>query len=272
MGRSRRKACELVGLNRATFYYATRKKDDTVVREKIRTIAERYPRYGQPRIHWVLNNREGLKVNHKKVSRIYREEGLSLRLKKRKRRASAPRVPLAAPTRPNELWAMDFMFDSLVNGRRFKVFTLIDVFTRESLALHVDYSIGGRRVVDILERVGELRGLPMAITSDNGSEFTCRLMDEWAHRRKVKLDFIKPGKPTQNAFAESFNGKLRDECLAMNQFVSIAEAEVVIKTYGREFNDERPHHALGEPPSAFAARHQSGLNSNCNPKPQLSLV
>jgi len=262
----------LVGLCRATFFYRSRRKDDSSLRKLIRQIAERNRRYGQPRIIWVVREREGLKVNHKKIERIYREEKLSLRLRKRKRQAVALRVPLPAPTRPNQRWAMDFVFDTFLGGRRFKVLTVIDVFTRECLALLVDFSIGGKRVIEVLERISELRGLPEVITVDNGPEFTCRAMDEWALRRGVKLDFIRPGKPIENAFIESFNGKLRDECLNQNQFVALAEAQVVITAFGREFNDERPHSAFGTTPSTFAARHPFGLKSNGTQKPRLTLV
>lgn len=210
----------------------------------------------------MVRNREGLKVNHKKIERIYREEKLSLRLRKRGRRASALRVPLPAPTGPNQRWAMDFVFDTLLSGRRFKVLTLIDVYTRECLALLVDFSIGGKRVARVLDEVCELRGFPAVITSDNGSEFTCRAMDEWAHRNKVKLDFIRPGKPVENGYVESFNGKFRDECLNQNQFVVLAEAAVIIETYRREYNDERPHGSLnGLTPTAFAGTRTTMLEN-----------
>ena len=212
-------------------------------------------------------------MNHKKIERIYREEKLSLRLRKRKRQAACLRVPLPAPTRPNQRWAMDFVFDTLLGGRRFKVFTLVDVFTREVLMLHVDFSIGGKRVVALLDQVAELRSYPEVITCDNGSEFTCRAMDEWAHRRRVKLDFIRPGKPVENAYAESFNGKLRDECLNQNQFVVIAEASVILEAYQKEFNEERPHGSLnGLSPKQFAQRHTTMLQTNDTQIPQFNLV
>lgn len=210
--------------------------------------------------------------NHKKIERIYTEEKLSLRLKRRKRQAAVPRVPLAAPTGPNQLWAMDFVFDSLVRGRRFKILTLIDIFTRECLALTVDHSIGGKRVIQTLDMVTELRGFPTAIRTDNGPEFTCRVMDEWALRNGVKLDFIRPGKPVENAFIESFNGKLRDECLNENQFVLLTEADVVINGYGRRFNEVRPHSSLGTTPAKFAAKHRSGVESNSTRILRLTLV
>lgn len=200
-------------------------------------------------------------MNHKKIERIYTEEKLSLRLKKRKRQAAALRVPLPTPTGPNQRWAMDFVFDTMLEGRRFKVLTLIDVFTRECLVLLVDFSIGGKRVTQALDEVAELRGLPAAITIDNGPEFTSRAMDEWAHRNKVKLDFIRPGKPVENGFIESFNGKFRDECLNQNQFVVLAEAAVILEAYRREYNDERPHGSLnGLTPKGFAERHTTMLN------------
>lgn len=261
LGLSQRQACRLLQLCRATFRYKSRRKDDTALRELIKKIAARYPRYGQPRIIWSVRVKEGLPVNHKKIERIYREEKLSLRLRKRKRQAATLRVPLPAPTRPNQRWAMDFVFDTLINGRRFKVLTLIDVFTRECLALLVDFSIGGKRLVRLLDEIAEVRGLPEVITMDNGPEFTSRALDEWAHRRGVRLDFIRPGKPVENGFCESFNGKFRDECLNQNQFVVLAEAEVILEAYRREYNEERPHSSLdGSTPAGFAARHTTMLN------------
>lgn len=260
-------------LCRTTYRYKARRKDDVELRQLIRQIAERHRRYGQPRVIWSIRVKRGLKVNHKKIERIYREEKLSLRLKKSKRQAAALRVPLPMPTGPNQRWAMDFVFDTLISGRRFKVFTLVDVFTRECLALVVDFSISGRRVIETLEQMSELRGLPEAITSDNGSEFTCRALDEWAHRRKVKLDFIRPGKPVENAFIESFNGKLRDECLNQNQFVLLAEARVILEAYRKEYNEERPHGALNDlSPSQFAQRHTAMLQTNNTRIPQFNLV
>lgn len=215
----------------------------------------------------------GLKVNHKPIERIYREERLSLRLKKRKRQAAALRVPLPAPLRPNQRWAMDFVFDTLFEGRRFKVLTLIDVFTRECLALLVDFSIGGQRVARTLDEVAELRGMPEVITVDNGPEFTSRALDEWAHRKQVKLDFIRPGKPIENGFIESFNGKLRDECLNQNQFVALTEAAVILDAYRREYNEERPHSSLdGLTPAKFADRHATMLNNASLEKRQLTLA
>ena len=260
-------------LCRTTCRYKARRKDDVELRQLIRQIAERHRRYGQPRVIWSIRVKRGLKVNHKKIERIYREEKLSLRLKKSKRQAAALRVPLPMPTGPNQRWAMDFVFDTLISGRRFKVLTLVDVFTRECLALVVDFSISGRRVIEVLEQVAELRALPGAITSDNGSEFTCRALDEWAHRRKVKLDFIRPGKPVENAFVESFNGKLRDECLNQNQFVILAEAGVILEAYRKEYNEERPHGALNDlSPSQFAQRHTAMLQTNNTRIPQFNLV
>lgn len=260
-------------LCRATFHYKSRRKDDSALRELIKKIAARYPRYGQPRVVWAVRVKEGLPVNHKKIERIYVEEKLSLRLRKRKRQAAALRVPLPAPTRPNQRWAMDFVFDTLLEGRRFKVLTLIDVFTRECLALLVDFSIGGKRVARLLDEVAELRGLPEVITVDNGPEFTSRALDEWAHSHKVKLDFIRPGKPVENGYIESFNGKFRDECLNQNQFVVLAEAEVITQAYRREYNDERPHGSLdGLTPAQFAERHTTMLNKLSLEERQLSLA
>lgn len=243
------------------------------MRELIKRIAERHRRYGLPRIIWAVRVREGLKVNHKKIERIYVEEKLSLRLRRHKRRAAALRVPLPAPTRANQRWAMDFVFDVMFGGRRIKILTVIDVFTRECLALLVDSSIGGKRVVAALEQLAELRGYPEVITLDNGPEFTGRALDEWAHRRGVKLDFIRPGKPVENGFIESFNGRLRDECLNENQFVALPEVAVILESYRKEYNEERPHSALGGmPPTVFAQREGGMLQHNGSSVPQFNLA
>lgn len=209
-------------------------------------------------------------MNHKRVARIYREEGLSLRIKRRRRKqAAALRVPRPNPSRPNEHWTMDFIFDTLTSNRRFKILTIEDTYTRECLAVRVDFSIGARSVIEVLDRLAETRGLPEIIRVDNGSEFTSNAFDEWAHRHKVQLDFIPPAKPVENAFIESFNGRLRDECLNDNQFLTLVEAQTIIEAWRRDYNEERPHGSLnGLTPREFAEQETARLNEN----PRLTLV
>ncbi|MCX5789457.1 MAG: IS3 family transposase, partial [Elusimicrobia bacterium] len=216
---------------------------------------------------------EGVQVNKKKVARIYREEKLSLRLKKRRKQSAAVRVPMPEPSGPNQRWSMDFQFDRLMSGRRFKSLNIVDDFTRECLANEIDFSIGGRRVSQILDQIAELRGLPKMIRTDNGSEFTSNAMDDWAHRRGVKLDFIEPGKPNQNAYVESFNGRFRDECLSQNQFVLLVEARTITGAWRKDYNEERPHGSLdGLTPVEFAERHTTMLNKLTVPSLRFSLV
>jgi putative transposase len=184
-------------------------------------------------------------VNHKRTERIYREEGLSLRKRKRKKIAAAARVVMPAPAGPNEKWSMDFVTDSLVTGRRFRALSIVDDYSRECLAIEVDTSLGGARVVAVLDRLAETKGLPRTITMDNGPEFTSRCLDEWAYRNGVKLNFIRPGKPVENAFAESFIGRLRDECLNENWFISLKDTRDIIERWRIDYNEGRPHTSLG---------------------------
>ncbi len=197
--------------------------------------------------------REYLVINHKRTERIYREEGLALRKKRKRKGAAMVRVTLPVPERPNEKWSMDFITDSIVTGRRFRALTIIDEYSRECPAIEVDTSLGGRRVVGVLERLAETRGLPDVITIDNGPEFAGRALDEWAYRRGVKLNFIRPGKPVENAFAESFNGRLRDECLNTNWFMNLKHARDIIEDWRIDYNQVRPHSSLnGLTPMEYA--------------------
>lgn len=191
----------------------------------------------------VLLRREGHEINHKRTERLYRAEGLSLRKRKRKR-ISHIRLELPRATRPNHYWAMDFVTDTIFNGRRIRALAIIDLYTRESLAIEVDHSLPGRRVVRILSRLIEQKGAPEAITSDNCPEFTSIVMDKWAHENGVKLDFIRPGKPIENAYAESFIGWFRDKCLNGNVYSSLKEARTKIHPWKDEYNFRRPHSSL----------------------------
>lgn len=211
---------------------------------RIRDLAAARVRYGYRRVH-VLLAREGWKVNHKRVFRLYRLEGLSLRLKVRKKRVSAPRLVQPVPTAPNQRWSMDFMSDSLHDGRRFRVFTLVDNMTRESPHIAVERSFSGRQITEILDNIGQRIGLPEAIQLDNGPEFTSKALDEWAARNHIKLLFSRPGTPTDNPYIEAFNGRLRAECLDQHWFTSLEDARHTIEAWRKEYNTERPHTALG---------------------------
>jgi putative transposase len=254
----KRRACRVVGLAPATYYYRARRQEPAELREKLKLLAAQRPRWGYRRLH-ILLQREGHHVNHKLVFRVYRAEGLAVRRKKRKRMASALRVVPPAPTRPRQQWTMDFTEDSLSTGRRFRTLNVIDAFTRECLAIEVDLSLPGQRVVRVLERLVELHGVPGVIRVDNGSEFTSRVVDSWAYHRGIKLEFIRPGKPIENAHIESFNGKFRDECLNENWFISLDDARRKIEAYRTDYNEVRPHSSLdNQTPSEFA-RSTTGL-------------
>lgn len=215
-------------------------------------MAQQRRRFGSPRIYLLLR-REGILVNHKRVERLYREEGLSLRKRKRRKTAAIDRITIPAAEAPNERWSMDFVTDSVVTGRRFRILTIVDDYSRECPAVEVDTSLGGNRVVSVLNRLSETRGLPKVITMDNGPEFAGKALDEWAYRNGVKLNFIRPGKPVENAFAESFNGRLRDECLNENWFLSVKEARYIIELWRKDYNEARPHSSLnGLTPKEFA--------------------
>lgn len=192
-------------------------------------------------------------TNHKRTERIYREEGLMLRRKRRRKGAAGARVVIPSPQRTNEIWSMDFVTDSIVTGRRFRALAIVDDYSKEYPAIEVDTSMGGRRVVGVLEELADIRGLPEVITIDNGPEFAGRALDEWAYRRGVKLNFIRPGKPIENAYAKSFNGRLRDECLNTNWFLSLKHARDVIEEWRRDYNEVRPHSSLkGATPKEYA--------------------
>jgi putative transposase len=254
-GHSQRHACALVGACRAMVRYRSRRPPDDALRARLVALATARPRFGSRRLT-VLLRREGSRVNHKRVERIYREAGLTIRRRKRRVRAAAPRPISPIPERPNHCWAMDFMRGTLGDGRPFRVFTLVDAFTREALALEVDHSLPGPRVVRTLETVGARRATPAIVIIDNGTEFTSRVLDAWAYRHGVALHFIAPGKPVQNAYIESFNGRLRDECLNQHWFGCVAEARIVIEAWRRDYNTERPHTSLGfRTPEQFAALH-----------------
>jgi putative transposase len=242
-GLSIRRSCRLVDMCRASYAYQPKGKDDEVLHLRLKELAEQRHRFGCPRLH-VMLKREGVVINHKRTERIYREEGLSLRLKKRKKKAAVLRVMLPQAEHANQRWSMDLAADSTLAGRRFRVLVIVDDYSRECPAIEVDSSIPAIRVVEVLERLAETRELPEVITVDNGPEFASKTLDEWAYRRGIKLNFIRPGRPVENAYAESFIGRLRDECLNENWFSSIREAGDIIETWRRDYNDVRPHSSL----------------------------
>ena len=247
-----RRACRLIQIPRPTAYYRSRKRTWNELRMHLRDLASVRIRYGYRQLH-VLLRREGWKVNHKLVWRLYREEGLCVRTKGRKKKISRLRIILPKAKAPNERWSMDFMADGLYTSRRFRVFTLVDHFTRESPAIVADHSIPGSKVVEVLDHLAGLGIKPQIITVDNGPEFSGRVLDEWAHRHGVKLDFIRPGKPVENAYIESFNGKLREECLYLHWFKTNEEAKEKIEAWRLDYNEHRPHSALNDQtPSEFA--------------------
>jgi putative transposase len=244
-GLSQRRVCRVFDLDRNTLRYQPHRPADEALRARMREIAALKRRYGSPRISGRLR-REGWRVNHKKVERIYREEGLSLRRWTRKKRPAVPRVALPRPTRPGAWYAMDFVHDRLANGRRFKCLTMTDPCSKEVPVIEVDVSIGGERVCRILDRLFAGRPLPETLLLDNGPEFSGHALDLWACQHGVQLHFIQPGKPVQNAFVESFNGKFRDECLNEHWFLTLPEAQVVIEAWRREYNEERTHSTIGD--------------------------
>ncbi len=249
---SERRACRLVGFSRSAAWYQPKGRDDAALRARLKALAERYPRYGYPTLHGLLRA-EGLVQNAKRTYRIYREEGLQVRTKCRKK-LQRPRVPMAVPDRVNERWSMDFVSDQMANGRRFRVLNVVDDFSRECVLQVPDFSISGQRVARELDQLAESRPLPTTIVCDNGPEFTGKAMFLWARDRGVKLHFIQPGKPTQNAFVESFNGKFRDYCLNLNWFASLEDARAIINDWRRHYNYVRPHRSLGKKPPALFAK------------------
>jgi putative transposase len=222
---------------------------------KIRDYAETHVKYGYLRIH-VLLQRDGININHKRVYRLYCLEGLNLRRKTSKKRISVPRVEVQNASKTNELWAMDFVSDQLYNGKRFRTLNIIDMYNRECLAIHAAQSIKGNDVVNILNGLKFTQGLPETIKVDNGPEFISKVLDLWCYNEKIKLQFSRPGKPTDNAHIESFNGSFRNECLQLHWFLSLEDAREKIETWRRDYNDFRPHSSLGYlTPSEFAAKN-----------------
>jgi len=224
-------------------YRPTARPDEKRLRGRLRELAAERRRFGYRRLH-VLLGREGVAVNHKRVERLYRAEGLAVRRRARKR-VAAERALLLLPTAPNEQWSLDFVSDTLSWSRRIQLLVVVDTVTREALAIEVDTSLPGERVVRVLERIAAERGVPSAIVLDNGPELTGRALDQWAYGRGLQLRFIEPGKPMQNGFSESFVGRLRDECLNEHWFTGLADARRTGEAWRRDYNAVRPRSSLG---------------------------
>ncbi len=256
---SQRKAFRTVRLNRSSGRYQSIEEVDTTLIERIKAIAFERRRFGYRRIFFLLK-REGVIVNHKKVYRLYRAAGLTVRKRKGRKKAHGSRKERRIASCPNERWSLDFVHDQLSDGRRIKLMTIVDEYTRESLGVSVARSIQGKDVVRELERVIGERGKPQEIQSDNGSEFAGNVVQGWAHTSGIEWGFIEPGKPVQNCYIESFNGKIRDECLNENWFETLAEAETVIEIWRNDYNQCRPHSSLkGMAPETFAREERKNF-------------
>lgn len=259
---SQRRACALVGIAPRVYRYQSRRPDDEALRQRLRDLSSERRRFGYRRLHLLLK-REGVQVNWKKLYRIYKEERLTVRKRGGRKRALGTRAPMPIPQDPNQRWSLDFVSDALVDGRRFRILCVIDDFSRECLATVVDTSLSGERVSRELDAIAEHRGYPNMMLSDNGTELTSNAMLAWQQDRGVEWHYIAPGKPMQNGFVESFNGRLRDECLNEHLFRSLHHARKVIETWSIDYNLYRPHTSLdGLTPNEFAT--QSRMDHTMN--------
>ncbi len=263
---SERRACLLVGLSRTVLHYLPQVQPvNADLQDRIVELAQERRRFGYRRIHALLR-REGIEANHKRVFRLYQEAGLSVRRRKRRHGVALERERLELPACPNDVWSMDFVSDALSNGWRIKALTLVDDFTKEAVDIAVDHGISGHYVTRVLDQAIRFRGVPKAIRTDQGPEFTGRALDQWAYLNGVQLKLIQPGKPTQNAYIESFHGKFRDECLNEHWFTSLAQARILIAAWRRDYNECRPHSSLEyRTPAEFAASYRV---NPANPKEQ----
>jgi len=259
---SQRQACGLVGLHPKTYRYASKRTGDEGLRAKLRELASQRRRFGYRRLGLMLE-RQGIRLNRKKLYRLYKEERLSVRKRGGRKRALGTRAPMVIPQDRNLRWSLDFVMDTLVSGRRFRILTVVDDFTRECLGLVADTSLTGERVVRELDRIVETRGRPRMIVSDNGTELTSNAILTWQQERTIEWHYIAPGKPMQNGFVESFNGRLRDECLNEHLFTNLKQAREIIEDWRIDYNTNRPHTSLnGLTPTEFAARPRQGQNWN----------
>lgn len=253
-GVSQRRACEVLGVDRSSVRYRSIRPDDADLRAAMKSIAAERRRFGYRRIH-VMLQRQGIVMNQKKLRRLYREEKLQVRRRSGRKRALGTRRPMVLPNAANRRWSLDFVSDAFTDGRRFRVLAVVDDYTRECLALVADTSLSGRRVARELDGIIARRGRPQTIVSDNGTELTSMAVLKWCQETGVEWHYIAPGKPTQNAFVESFNGSFRDECLNEILFSSLTEARTQITIWKEDYNSQRPHSALGNvTPVEFATK------------------
>ncbi len=260
-GYSERRACSLTGQHRSTQRKPGIRDPRIEIRRRMHEIARTRIRYGYRRVHIMLR-RDGWAVGRHLVWRLYREEGLTLRSKRpRRRKMVVHREARCMPKQPNEAWSLDFVHDQLGNGTKFRALTVVDIFSREGLAIEIGQRLKGEHVVEVLNQLVRQRGAPKYLFADNGAEFTGQLVDLWAYHHGVRIDFSRPGKPTDNAFIETFNGSLRDECLNLHWFATLTEARSIIETWRRDYNESRPHMALGyrTPQEYLLQRGPSGL-------------
>jgi putative transposase len=235
----------MIGLSRTSYCYEpVSKPDEGIIIKRLKELAQTRRRFGCPRLH-VMLRREGFVINHKRTERIYKQQGLILRIRRRKKLSSQLRTEMPKPKYPNHIWSMDFMRDNLASGRSIKVLSVVDEYTRKCFRIEVDTSINGMRVARALTEIGQIEGLPEIIINDNGPEFISNALDNWAYQRGVKLTFIRPGKPVENAYIESFNGRFRDECLNENWFLTLEHARGIIEKWRMDYNNARPHSSLG---------------------------
>jgi len=250
---SQRRACGTIGTDRSSMRYRGRRPDDGAVRTRLRELAASRRRFGYRRLQ-ILLQREGTHMNHKRLRRLYAEERLQVRRRGGRKRALGTRVPMTIPQGPNQRWSLDFVSDALGDGRRFRILTVVDDYSRECLCLVTDTSLSGMRVARELDLVIARRGRPAGIVSDNGTELTSMAILRWGQETRVEWHYIAPGKPQQNAFVESFNGRLRDECLNETLFTSLDHARTVLEAWKDDYNTVRPHSGLGNLPPAIYAK------------------
>jgi putative transposase len=256
---SERHACRLLKLSRSTYRYRAQNPErDAELRARLKELAAKRMRFGYRRLTAMLA-RDGIPANHKRVYRLYREEGLAMRIRQRRRIRWNGQEARPAAIRVNQRWSIDFVSDSVSGSRVIRILTLVDDYTRECPAMEVDTSLGGLRVRRVLDRVAQQRGLPEAIVLDNGPEFRSRALTAWSEERGVRLEYIQPGKPVQNAYVESFNGRLRDECLNANWFTSLKDARQKIESWREDYNQQRPHSSLNYLPPVEFARTAMGM-------------
>jgi putative transposase len=257
---SERRACRLVGLSRSSWREAPKDSRKTAeLKERIKAIAHQRRRFGYRRIHDLLRM-EGVEVNHKRVYRLYTEQKLSVKRRKKVKRPITERAELLVPDMPNEVWSIDFVMDSLANGRKLKCLTIADDKTHECVDIAVDHGISGLYVTRVLEQAARFRGFPQAIRTDGGPEFTSRVFMGWMHTNGIEHLLIQPGKPTQNAYIESFNGKFRDECLNEQWFETLSQARKAIADWRKDYNEVRPHSSCGRiPPAIYAQKLRHAL-------------